>query len=111
MPAHWPIRVPALASELEQMECPTRTKQKEEMVQTASHTFRTTRSVEMVQDLNTGSIYARNIIRNVYTSNMKEARRRLQNEVDIMKRLADHHHIVKVHATYIAKGELAIILS
>ncbi|KAH7077522.1 kinase-like domain-containing protein [Paraphoma chrysanthemicola] len=69
-----------------------------------------TASVEMVRDGNTGSVYARKIVRNVYTRNMTEARRQLQNEVLIMRRLAAHHHIVKVHATYIAKRELAIIL-
>jgi serine/threonine protein kinase len=69
-----------------------------------------TASVEMVRDMNTGSVYARKIVRNVYSRNMKEARRQLHNEVQILRRLAAHHHIVKVHATYIAKRELAIVL-
>lgn len=69
-----------------------------------------TASVEMVRDMNTGSVYARKIVRNVYSRNMKDARRQLHNEVRIMRRLAAHHHIVKVHATYIAKRELAIVL-
>jgi serine/threonine protein kinase len=68
-------------------------------------------SVEMVKDANTGSVYARKIVRNVYTRNLKEARKLLHNEVQIMGKLKDHHHIAKVHATYIAKRELAIILS
>jgi serine/threonine protein kinase len=70
-----------------------------------------TASVEMVRDVNTGLSYARKIIRNVYDRNMQEAQRMLRNEVEIMKRLENHHHIVKVHATYIAKRELAIVLS
>jgi serine/threonine protein kinase len=69
-----------------------------------------TASVEMVRDVNTGMSFARKIIRNVYTRNMQEAKKMLRNEVEIMKRLENHHHIIKVHATYIAKRELAIIL-
>jgi serine/threonine protein kinase len=67
-------------------------------------------SVEMVQDINTGIVYARKVIRNVYRRNMQEARKRLHDEVQIMRKLSDHHHIAKVHATYIAKRELAIII-
>jgi serine/threonine protein kinase len=69
-----------------------------------------TASVEMVRDVNTGMSFARKIIRNVYARNMQEAKKMLRNEVEIMKRLENHHHIIKVHATYIAKRELAIIL-
>jgi serine/threonine protein kinase len=68
-------------------------------------------SVEMVKDANTGSVYARKVVRNVYTRNLKEARKMLHNEVQIMGKLREHHHMVKIHATYIAKRELAIILS
>lgn len=67
-------------------------------------------SVEMVRDTNTGSVYARKTIRNVYTRNLAEAKWKLFNEVKIMERLASHHHIIRVHATYIQKRELAIIL-
>jgi hypothetical protein len=66
--------------------------------------------VEMVRDVSTGSVYARKIIKNVYSRNMEEAKQKLLNEVRIMQRLASHHHIVSVHATYIKKRELAIIL-
>jgi serine/threonine protein kinase len=69
-----------------------------------------TASVEMVKDRTTGSVYARKIIRNVYTRNAKEAERMLHREVQIMRRLEAHHHIVRVHATYIVKRKLAIIL-
>ncbi|KAF1842013.1 kinase-like protein [Cucurbitaria berberidis CBS 394.84] len=67
-------------------------------------------SVEEVRDSNTGLVYARKIIRNVYTRNLDKAKQQLLNEVQIMQRLASHHHIIRVHATYIMKRELAIIL-
>ncbi|KAH7077631.1 kinase-like domain-containing protein [Paraphoma chrysanthemicola] len=67
-------------------------------------------SVEKVEDVHTGRVYARKIFRNVHTRNLTHAKQRLRDEVQIMKRLAAHHHIVRVHATYIVKRELAIIL-
>lgn len=66
-------------------------------------------SVEMVRDLDTGSVYARKITR-VYSRNVQEAKRKFLNEVEIMRRLAAHHHVVQVHATYIERRELTIIL-
>ena len=67
-------------------------------------------SVEMVRHSKTGSVFARKIIRNVYSRNMEDAKRKLLNEVQIMQRLSSHRHIAKVHATYIKGRELAIIL-
>jgi hypothetical protein len=67
-------------------------------------------SVEMVRDINTGSVFARKIIRNVYSRNLDEAKRNLLNEVRIMQRLASHHHIVRVHSTRIEGRELTMIL-
>ena len=67
-------------------------------------------SVEMVQHNVTGSVYARKKIRNVYTRNLKQAEEQLLKEVRIMRRLAAHRHIVQVHATYVVKRELAILL-
>ena len=67
-------------------------------------------SVEMVRDTNTGSVYARKSFRNVYARNREDAKRELMNEVHIMRRLASHRHIARVHATYMKCRELAIIL-
>ncbi|KAH7088170.1 kinase-like domain-containing protein, partial [Paraphoma chrysanthemicola] len=67
-------------------------------------------SVEKVEDVHTGKVYARKMFRNVYARNLTQAKRRLRDEVEVMKKLAAHHHIVRVHATYIVKRELAIIL-
>ena len=67
-------------------------------------------SVEMVRDTNTGSVYARKIIRNVYSRNVADAKQRFLNEVHIMQRLQPHEHIVNVHATCIKNREFTIIL-
>jgi serine/threonine protein kinase len=69
-----------------------------------------TASVEMVRDIHTGSVYARKVVKNVYSRNMREAKQALLNEVKILKRLVAHHHVVRVHATYIKGRELAMIL-
>ena len=67
-------------------------------------------SVEIVRDINTGSVYARKSFRNVYSRNMEDAKREFMNEVHIMRRLASHRHIARVHATYMGWRELSIIL-
>jgi len=66
-------------------------------------------SVEQVLDLNSSSVFARKIIRNVYSRNVEEAKRKLLNEIRIMQRLP-HHHIVRVHSTHIEGRELTMIL-
>ena len=68
-------------------------------------------SVEMVRDLNTGSVYARKIIKNVSTRNIDTVKASFLNEVRVMRLLASHRHIIQVFATYIAQRELALILS
>ncbi|KAF2657970.1 kinase-like protein [Lophiostoma macrostomum CBS 122681] len=68
-------------------------------------------SVEMVKDVTTGSVFARKIFRNVYSRNLNTVKRQFQNELHVMRRLASHHHIVRVFATYVAQRELALILS
>ncbi|KAF2816580.1 kinase-like protein, partial [Mytilinidion resinicola] len=67
-------------------------------------------SVEMVQDIHTGSVYARKIFRNYTLWRLDEVNRLFHNEVKIMRRLAPHHHIVRVFATYIARRELGLLL-
>ncbi|KAJ4305033.1 hypothetical protein N0V90_000562 [Kalmusia sp. IMI 367209] len=68
-------------------------------------------SVEKVRDQLTGTSYARKTFRNIYARNLEEAKRNFRNEVRIMRRLATHHHIVKLHTTYLARRELALIVS
>lgn len=68
-------------------------------------------SVEMVRDVRTGSVFAHKIFRNVYKRNMEEVKRNFCNEVHIMRKLAPHPHVIRVHATYIAHRELALVLT
>ncbi|KAI4700371.1 hypothetical protein J4E89_011013 [Alternaria sp. Ai002NY15] len=67
-------------------------------------------SVELVVDVSTNSFFARKIIRNVYSRNIEEAKRKLLNEIRIMRRLESHDHIVGVHSTRIEGRELTMIL-
>jgi hypothetical protein len=66
--------------------------------------------VEMVRDTNTSSVYARKSFRNIPVRKIEDAKRELRNEVRIMRRLAAHHHIARVHASYTKGRELAIII-
>jgi serine/threonine protein kinase len=68
-------------------------------------------SVEMVRDSNTGSVYARKILKNVHTRHLDAVKLSFLNEVRVMRHLASHHHIIQVFATYIAQRELALILT
>ncbi|KAF2252040.1 kinase-like protein [Trematosphaeria pertusa] len=66
-------------------------------------------TVEKVQDMRTGSVYARKVFR-IY--NTRDRRREIfENEIKIIRRLARHHHIIRVFATYVAKGEVGLLLS
>ncbi|KAF2686588.1 kinase-like protein [Lentithecium fluviatile CBS 122367] len=64
--------------------------------------------VEMVEDVNTGSVFARK----VFSLNVPrtERKRIFDNEIKIIRRLAPHHHIIRVFATYVAKREAGLIL-
>jgi serine/threonine protein kinase len=50
------------------------------------------------------------VFRNVYARNLEDAKKQFRNEVCIMRRLASSHHVIKLHATYLAGRELALIL-
>ncbi|KAF2000082.1 kinase-like protein [Amniculicola lignicola CBS 123094] len=69
-----------------------------------------TASVELVQDVNTGLTYARKSFKNVYSRNLEEVKQTFHNEVRVMRRLASHHHIVRVFASYVRGRELSLIL-
>ncbi|KAF2178861.1 kinase-like protein [Zopfia rhizophila CBS 207.26] len=66
--------------------------------------------VEMVQDINTGLIFARKILRNYHSRKLEAIKQSFHNEVQVMRRLAEHHHVVRVFATYITHREFALIL-
>jgi serine/threonine protein kinase len=67
-------------------------------------------NVEEVEDTRTGAVYARKTIR-IYGSRDKAERRRIfDNEIQIIRSLASHRHIIQIFATYIAKREVGLIL-
>ncbi|KAF2877349.1 kinase-like domain-containing protein, partial [Massariosphaeria phaeospora] len=67
--------------------------------------------VEMVRDTNSNKTYARKVFRNIYARNLEEAKRAFYNELQVMRRLKSHRHIIRIFATYIAQRELALILT
>ncbi|CAO2652118.1 Nn.00g004010.m01.CDS01 [Neocucurbitaria sp. VM-36] len=66
-------------------------------------------TVEEVVDQWTGSVFARKVFR--INGSKSERRRIFSNEIKIIRRLARHHHIVRVFATYISRRETGLILS
>jgi serine/threonine protein kinase len=65
--------------------------------------------VEEVEDSNTGSVYARKLfqLKSWNKGSMKEL---FENEVEIIKSLGVHHHLIQVFATYTTKDKLGMIL-
>ncbi len=67
-------------------------------------------SVEKVRDKNTGKVYARKTMW-IRARRMKEETERIFfNEINIIRGLDRHHHIITVFATYMAKREICLIL-
>lgn len=67
-------------------------------------------NVEEVEDTVTGAVFARKTIR-IYGPRDKDGRRRVfDNEINIIRNLASHHHIIRIFATYIGKREVGLIL-
>ncbi|KAF2114119.1 kinase-like domain-containing protein [Lophiotrema nucula] len=58
----------------------------------------------MVEDISTGSVFR------LYGSRT-ERKRVFENEIKIIRRLAPHHHVIRVFATYVSKREVGLILS
>jgi serine/threonine protein kinase len=56
--------------------------------------------VEKVQHRRTKEIFARKVIKFPYGRHKLGAEDRFQNEVDIIRALSSHHHIIKLFATY-----------
>ena len=65
-------------------------------------------NVEKVVDVNTGSVFARKLFR--ICGPHGERQRIFDNEIKIIRRLAPHHHVIRVFATYTTKRELGLIL-
>jgi len=66
-------------------------------------------NVEEVVDLNTGRVFARKVFR--VRGSAAERRRIFHNEILVIQRLAPHHHITRIFATYVGKREVGILLT
>ena len=65
--------------------------------------------VEEVQDQWTGKVFARKVFK--IRGSQANRKHIFENEVKIIQRLATHHHIIRVFATYVSKREVGLILS
>ena len=65
--------------------------------------------VEKVRDIHSGLVYARKSLK-INTGNLSKVREIYQHEVNVIKRLESHHHIVRVFATYRTGRTFVIIL-
>jgi serine/threonine protein kinase len=68
-------------------------------------------SVEKVQHVTTGSVYAHKVFRRFHGRNVEKFKLDFRNEVNIIRRLASHPHIVRIFATYTSGREVGMILT
>jgi serine/threonine protein kinase len=64
--------------------------------------------VEEVEDINTGAVYARKLLR-LKSWNKRSMKELFENEIEIIKSLGEHHHLIQVFATYTTKDKLGLI--
>ncbi|KAI9722618.1 MAG: hypothetical protein M1812_001549 [Candelaria pacifica] len=65
--------------------------------------------VEMVEDMNTHNLFARKTFRR-NQGKLVDVKKRFMDEIRIIERLSEHHHIIKVFSSYTHKRELGLIL-
>jgi len=68
-------------------------------------------SVEMVEDITTGQVFAHKLFRRYHGPNLDGFRQEVQNEVKIMRRLSPHPHIISLFATYSCNRDFGMILT
>ena len=66
-------------------------------------------NVEEVLDQHTGRVFARKVFR--FGSSSAERKRIFENEVKVIRRLAPHHHITQIFATYVGRRQVGILLT
>jgi len=64
-------------------------------------------TVEMVEDVNTGSVFARKVF--PISGSRSERKHILNYEIKIIRRLTPHRNVIRVFATYVAKREVGLI--
>lgn len=66
-------------------------------------------AVEEVIDIHTGAVYARKVIW-LHAGERARRQRIFEQEAEIIRNLACHHHIIRVFATYYAEPKVFLIL-
>ncbi|KAH6882129.1 kinase-like domain-containing protein [Alternaria rosae] len=66
-------------------------------------------NVEEVLDQRTGRVFARKVFR--IGGSSAERKRIFENEVKVIRRLAPHHHITQIFATYVGRRQVGILLT
>jgi serine/threonine protein kinase len=66
--------------------------------------------VEKVKDNNTGQFYARKVFF-LRTSTARDKKKMFKNEIDVIRSMGYHPHLIRVVATYTTTHKLGIILS
>jgi serine/threonine protein kinase len=68
-------------------------------------------SVEMIQLTTNGWQFAHKVFRKVHGQRLDEAKRNFRNEIEVIKRLSPHPHIIRVFATYTCGRTLGMLLA
>lgn len=76
------------------------------LIRTLGHGHSAT--VGMVEDVNTGSVFARKVFR--IWGARDEGQHIFNSEIKIIRLLAPHHHVIRIYATYVDKREVGLIL-
>ena len=67
--------------------------------------------VELVQDITNGRAFAHKSFRRYHGSDIDKFRQAFQNEIEIIRRLSSHPHIIRVFASYTCGREAGMILT
>ncbi|KAF2191646.1 kinase-like protein, partial [Zopfia rhizophila CBS 207.26] len=67
--------------------------------------------VEMVEDVITGRVFAQKIFRRYRGPNPAKFKQGVRNEINILRRLSPHHHIIRLFATYSCGRDFGMILT
>lgn len=67
--------------------------------------------VEMVRDTTSGQVFAHKVFRRYHGPNTGKFRRDVRNEIEILRRLSSHPHIIRVFATYTCGRDIGIIFT
>lgn len=67
--------------------------------------------IEMVEDTTTGQVFAHKRFHRYHGPNIPKFKQEVRNEIEVIRRLSSHPHIVRVFATYTCGREFGMILT